>query len=217
MRLDVWFLASISGLRICRCCELWCRSQIQLGSVWLWCRQAAVASIQPLPWAPPYATGVALKRGEKKKDTQERGNIAVWRTERHELNSGCIPRLDPGPGRKRKHWDNWWHLMGVWVGWWCCASVWFPDLRSSWRMSLFSGNKLWRIEKSWDIISAFSWKMFPTNSNDWGEWVCEGRLWAHDRAMKQMRKTLRQLGNLVLWLFLTTCLQIGNDFKRHYF
>ena len=33
MRLWVQSLASISGLRIQRCCELWCRSQMGLGRV----------------------------------------------------------------------------------------------------------------------------------------------------------------------------------------
>ena len=32
MRMRVRSLASISGLRIQHCCELWCRSQMQLGS-----------------------------------------------------------------------------------------------------------------------------------------------------------------------------------------
>ena len=32
MRLWAWSLASLSGLRIQRCCELWCRLQMQLGS-----------------------------------------------------------------------------------------------------------------------------------------------------------------------------------------
>ena len=33
MSMQVPFLASISGLRIQRCCELWCGLQTQLGSV----------------------------------------------------------------------------------------------------------------------------------------------------------------------------------------
>ena len=39
----------ISGSGIQRCHELWCRSQMQLGSslLWPWCRLGAVASIQP--------------------------------------------------------------------------------------------------------------------------------------------------------------------------
>ena len=32
MMMQVWSLASLSGLRIRCCCELWCRSQIQLGA-----------------------------------------------------------------------------------------------------------------------------------------------------------------------------------------
>ena len=32
MSFRVQSLASLSGLRIWRCCELWCRSQTQLGS-----------------------------------------------------------------------------------------------------------------------------------------------------------------------------------------
>ena len=30
--------------------------------LWLWCRPAAIAPIQPLAWEPPYAVGAALKR-----------------------------------------------------------------------------------------------------------------------------------------------------------
>ena len=33
--------------------------------LWLWCRLAAVAQIQPLAWEPPYAAGVALKKKNK--------------------------------------------------------------------------------------------------------------------------------------------------------
>ena len=34
--------------------------------LWLWCRLAAKAPIQPLAWELPYAMGVALKRQKKK-------------------------------------------------------------------------------------------------------------------------------------------------------
>ena len=34
--------------------------------LWLWCRPAAVALIQPLAWEPPYAAGAALKKKAKK-------------------------------------------------------------------------------------------------------------------------------------------------------
>ena len=49
MRMRVWSLASLSGLRIWYICELWCRLE-------------AIALIWPLAWGPPYAAGVALKR-----------------------------------------------------------------------------------------------------------------------------------------------------------
>ena len=48
MKLQVRSLASLSGLRIWHCRELWCRP-------------AATALMQPLAWEPPYAVGVALK------------------------------------------------------------------------------------------------------------------------------------------------------------
>ena len=36
--------------------------------LWLWCRPAATASIEPLAWEPPYAVGAAPKRHTHKKD-----------------------------------------------------------------------------------------------------------------------------------------------------
>ena len=41
-----------------------CSSDLML--LWLWCRLAAVAPIRPLAWEPPYATGAALRKKEKK-------------------------------------------------------------------------------------------------------------------------------------------------------
>ena len=65
MRTRVRSLASLSGLRIRRCQDLWCRSQMWLGSDVA--VAAAVAPVRPLAWEPPYATGVALKKTKKKK------------------------------------------------------------------------------------------------------------------------------------------------------
>ena len=69
MRMRVQSLASLSGLRIWHCHELWYRSQMWLGSgvLWLLCRLAAAALIQALAWEHPYATGVALKSKKKNK------------------------------------------------------------------------------------------------------------------------------------------------------
>ena len=33
--------------------------------LWLWCRPAAAAPIQPLAWEIPYAAGEALKKNKK--------------------------------------------------------------------------------------------------------------------------------------------------------
>ena len=81
IRLRVRSLASLSGLRIQHCCELWCRSQTWLRSgslnltqwvkdpalLWLWHRLATVASIRHLAWELPYATGAALERKKERK------------------------------------------------------------------------------------------------------------------------------------------------------
>ena len=74
MRLQVRSLVFLSGLRIRRCHELWCRLQTRLGSciALALARLAATAPIRPLAWESPYATGAAqdqeiAKRQKKKK------------------------------------------------------------------------------------------------------------------------------------------------------
>ena len=47
---------------ICGVCHR-CSSDLEL--LWLWCRLATAAPIQPLAWEPPYAVGVALKKKKK--------------------------------------------------------------------------------------------------------------------------------------------------------
>ena len=39
-----------------------CRLGLDPALLWLWCRLAATAPIQPLAWEPPYASGMALIR-----------------------------------------------------------------------------------------------------------------------------------------------------------
>ena len=39
--------------------------------LWLWCRPAAAAPIEPLAWEFPYAVGAALKRPKKKEKKVE--------------------------------------------------------------------------------------------------------------------------------------------------
>ena len=60
MRTQVGSLASLSGLGILRCRELWCGSQTRLES----CAAVAVATtapIGPLAWEPPCGPDAALK------------------------------------------------------------------------------------------------------------------------------------------------------------
>ena len=60
-------LALLSGLMIRFCCSAVrhrCGSDPTL--LWLWCSQAATALFRPLPWEPPYASGVTLKKDQKK-------------------------------------------------------------------------------------------------------------------------------------------------------
>ena len=42
-------------------------NRLDLMLLWLWYRLAAVAPVRPLAWKLPYATGVAKKEKEKKK------------------------------------------------------------------------------------------------------------------------------------------------------
>ena len=64
MSFQVWSPASLIGLRIWHCHELWCRSQ-----TWFRSGVAVVATalIRPLDWELPYAEGAALKRLKDKK------------------------------------------------------------------------------------------------------------------------------------------------------
>ena len=70
--LPVQSLASVSGLRIQHCRELWCRSQTRLGCC---CGLAAAAPIGPLAWELPYAAGVALKRQQKKEKRKKEKSL----------------------------------------------------------------------------------------------------------------------------------------------
>ena len=44
------------------------RSGLDLAWLWLWCRSAAIAPIQPLGGEPPYAADAALKRPPPEKN-----------------------------------------------------------------------------------------------------------------------------------------------------
>ena len=70
MRMQVWSLVSLSGLRIRHCCELWCRLQTQPGS------GIAVAVVQARSYSsdltPSLGTSCAVGVAQKKKRKKER-------------------------------------------------------------------------------------------------------------------------------------------------
>ena len=69
MRTQVWSLASFSGLRIqcCMSCGVGYRDGSDPMLLWLCCRPAAAAPIQPLSQELTYSLDTALKRQAKKK------------------------------------------------------------------------------------------------------------------------------------------------------
>ena len=102
MSLQVRSLASLSGLRV-RCChELWCsrRPGLDPALLWLWCRPAAIAQIRPLAWEPPYATGAAVKRQRKKGKKGERDECCrySWTNRFQELE---VAKCHPTPSSER--------------------------------------------------------------------------------------------------------------------
>ena len=54
------------GSGIAVSCGVSCRCSSDPALLWLWCRPAATAPIQPLAWELPHASGAALKRKKKK-------------------------------------------------------------------------------------------------------------------------------------------------------
>ena len=67
--------------------------------LWLWCRLATVAPIQPLAWKPPYAVSVALKK--KKRQRKWTGWTCVFPITPGQGDSGAplglqgVPSLHP--------------------------------------------------------------------------------------------------------------------------
>ena len=67
MRTQVRSLASLSGLRTQDCCELWCRSQMQLGSH----VAVAVAEASSSDSTPSLGTPICRRSSPKKKKEKE--------------------------------------------------------------------------------------------------------------------------------------------------
>ena len=67
-------LASLSGLRIWRFRELWCRLQTWLRSG----VAVATALIGPLVWEPPYAEGATPEKAKRQKKKKANMEFLLW-------------------------------------------------------------------------------------------------------------------------------------------
>ena len=63
-------------------CGVSCRYGLDLAWLWLWCRLAAAAPIQPLAWECPYAVGADLKKKKRKENRKKKRRDAEIKTDR---------------------------------------------------------------------------------------------------------------------------------------
>ena len=68
----------VKDLALPMSCGVSPRCGSDLALLWLWCRLASTALIQPLTWEPPSATGAALKRQKNKKETYSFRPTLLW-------------------------------------------------------------------------------------------------------------------------------------------
>ena len=116
VKMRVWSLALLSGsgTQYCVSCGVGRRRGSELTLLWLWCRPADVALIQPVAWELPNAMGAALKSKKKKKSkwVVSPGMGEPW---------GC--KFNPWPHSQVK--DPAWLWAVVWVAnaarIWCCC------------------------------------------------------------------------------------------------
>ena len=59
-------------------CGVGHRRDLDLALLWLWCRPATVALIQPIAWEPPGAVGVALKKQNKQTNKKSQADLASY-------------------------------------------------------------------------------------------------------------------------------------------
>ena len=88
MRMRVWSLASLSELGIQHClnCGIGHRHGLDMALLWLWCRLAAVAPIQPLAWELP-----GPKKKKKKKPEE---HCSIFHPSIHpSIHPKCIEHL----------------------------------------------------------------------------------------------------------------------------
>ena len=53
--------------------------------LWLWCRPAATALIEPLAWEPPHAVSAALEKTERQKNPKNKNKTKQNKKESEEL------------------------------------------------------------------------------------------------------------------------------------
>ena len=58
-------------------CGIGCRCSSDPALLWLWCRPAATALIQPLAWEPPYAAGSGPRNGKKTKKKKKSVSVDI--------------------------------------------------------------------------------------------------------------------------------------------
>ena len=65
--------------------------------LWLWCRLAAVASIQPLAWELPYAAGATLRKEKKKDKKREKKKRKEKKQHNKNQTKSCHSVSQPSP------------------------------------------------------------------------------------------------------------------------
>ena len=99
MRLQVRSLALISGLRLRRCRELWCRLQTRLGS----CVAVAVAEAGSCSSDSTPGLGTSIccrsgpRNGKKTKKKREKRKIINKKKEKRVVSEGWYPAKEPHP------------------------------------------------------------------------------------------------------------------------
>ena len=139
MRTQVWSLASLSGLRIQRCCELRCRSQMRLKS------HVAVAVAQggsySSDWTASLRTSICRRCGSKKTR-----NKAKKKKKRKK-----IPQKENFFLSQSPRWTILWKInFGAWE--WSRGDI--KTKEGSWRLQEQSGGTVWsprtgRNERRW--------------------------------------------------------------------
>ena len=71
-------------------CGVGCRSSLDPVLLWLWCRLAAIAPIQPLIWKLSYTAGAAVKRKKFKKEVQHTSNTSLSERENIQMEKAYI-------------------------------------------------------------------------------------------------------------------------------